>query len=233
MNDRGYVVGHPELGLERARLQETLGAMERAIARPIRRTGGADEEAVIALAIQRAWYREELRQALASPYFARLDFHPNVPTPPGVTRCARSTREPSGRGAPEDAGTETFYIGKTHFAAEGMEVIGWQAPLASLFYRATREEASYLAPEGEIRGRLRLKRRLVIDHGQLTHLADDLDTRPAALVPGVPAGAPAGGPTAGLAGALSGPASPWLQDIIATIQPEQFELIAAPGDEVL
>ena len=117
-----------------------------------------------------------------------------------------------------------------------MEVTGWQAPLASLFYRATREEASYLAPEGEMRGRLRLKRRLVIDHGQLTHLADDLDTRPAALVPGDPVGAPGappGGPAAGLAGALSGPASPWLQDIIATIQPEQFELIAAPGDEVL
>ena len=154
--------------------------MERAIARPIRRTGGADEEAVIALAIQRAWYREELRQALASPYFARLDFHPDG-----------------------GAGTETFYIGKTHFAAEGVEVTGWQAPLASLFYRATREEASYLAPEGEMRGRLRLKRRLVIDHGQLTHLADDLDTRPAALVPGVPVGAPGappGGPPRGWPG---------------------------------
>ena len=92
--------GHPELSLEQARLEETLAAMERAIVRPIRRTGGADEEAVIALAIQRAWYREELRQALAAPYFARLDFH-----------------------LEGGAGPQTFYIGKTHFAAEG-----WRSP---------------------------------------------------------------------------------------------------------
>ena len=121
----GATGGHPELGLERARLEETLAAMERAIDRPIRRTGGADEEAVIALAIQRAWYREDLRQALASPYFGRIDF-------------------PADGGA----GPETYYIGKTYFDGEGVDVTGWQAPLASLFYRATTRGGRLHGPGG-------------------------------------------------------------------------------------
>jgi DNA helicase IV len=207
--------GHPEWGVERERLAATRAAMEVAAERSLRRTGGGDMDAAIALEVQRVWYREALQAALRSPYFGRIDFFPQ-----------------------DAAGPETYYIGKTYFDGGAVSVTGWQAPVAALFYRATSTAAVYTAPEGEIRGVLELKRRLVIDRGELRHVADDLDAR----LPGagrgavLPAGAGDGDGRAldgALAAALSGGASPWLRDIIATIQPEQYALIAAPGSEVL
>ena len=122
--------------------------------RSLRRGGAGDMDAAIALEMQRAWYREALHEAQGSPYFGRIDF------------------------APRDApGPETYYIGKTYFDGGERAVTGWQAPVAALFYRATSTDAAYCAPEGEISGTLALKRRLVIDHGELRHLADDLDAR--------------------------------------------------------
>ncbi|MGH2352239.1 MAG: hypothetical protein ACRDJN_11575, partial [Chloroflexota bacterium] len=206
---------HPELAAEQQRLGATLAAIERAVSRPLRaNTGAGDETAVLAMEALRAWRREQLREALQSPYFARIDFAPE-----------------GDDGAEGDGRAETYYLGKTYFAGDGVAITGWQAPVAALFYRATSADAAYMAPEGEIRGRLRLKRRLVVDHGALLHMADDLDERPPADRRGALVAVTSGEDL--LRAVLSETASPWLRDMIATIQPQQYALIAAPADQVL
>ena len=98
-------MAHPELSAERARLAATRDALQRAIARPLRRTGGGDEDAAIALEVQRVWYREQLQEALDAPYFGRVDFQPQ-----GAPVC------------------ETYYVGKTYFEGDGLTVTGDLAP---------------------------------------------------------------------------------------------------------
>ncbi|MBI3972640.1 MAG: UvrD-helicase domain-containing protein [Chloroflexi bacterium] len=250
MDDLTATAGHPEFGDEQRRLGVTLEAIGRAVHRPLKRnTGAGDETAVLAIEAHRAWRRMQLREALDAPYFARIDFVPERPDRPSRGGGTRPV--------------ETYYIGKTYFAGDGVTVTGWQAPVASLFYLAMAETAAYLAPQGDIRGALQLKRRLVIDHGTLTHVTDDLDARPADRRPRLPdeirldnlrAGSGTKDERSGvpehpvsvvrpssfaslrddqLRATLSGPASPWLRDIIATIQPDQYALIAAPADQIL
>jgi DNA helicase IV len=203
---------------EQRHLGATTEAIGGAIERPLKANAGTgDEAALLAMEEHRAWRRIQLRQALPSPYFARIDFCP----------------APEGKPA-------TYYIGKTFFEGGGVKITGWQTPVAALFYRAASRRASYLAPDGEIRGEVQLKRRLVIDGGELVRIADDHFGLPAGGR-GTDPGAP---PRAGyghempvsneqLRVVLSGRASPWLRDIITTIEPEQYALITAPADQIL
>ncbi|HEX2038062.1 MAG TPA: ATP-binding domain-containing protein [Chloroflexota bacterium] len=235
---------HPELEVEQRHLEVTVEALKRAAGAPIRSGAGGDFDAAVALEVLRTWRRIQLQEAVASPYFARIDLVPAGSRPrPAVTAGAPGT--------PPAPKIETYYIGKTFFAGDGVTITGWQAPIASLFYRATSSSASYLAPEGEVRVRLYLKRRLLVDHSVLVHLADDLDERPLEARPraALPGGDGAPEATAAIAEApapvergaadelmravLSQGASPWLRDIIATIEPRQYALIAAPADQVL
>ena len=204
---------HPELGGERLSLAAALEALRRAVDAPLKIAMG-DFAATLYMESYRAWRRQELREALGSPYFARIDFVPN------------------------DRGqVESYYLGKTYFAEGSVEVTGWQAPIASLFYRSTTARSSYVAPMGEIAGTVHLKRRFVIEDGELRHIADDMDERP--LTAGAGAGsateqrAAAGGRDALLRQVLSGHASHWLRDIIVTLQGDQYALITAPADQVL
>src|SRR5687768_8142883 len=160
----------------------------------------------------RAWRRQELRDAVKSPYFARLDFLPDDRTK-----------------------TETYYLGKTFFADGHLHVTGWQAPVAALFYRATARRASYHAPMGEISGDVLLKRRFVVEHSQLKHVADDLDERPLTDSASGAARAIQDGYSRDdlLRQVLSERATPWLRDIIVTLQGDQYALITAPTDRVL
>ena len=51
--------------------------MGRAIEKPLKAdTGAGDLAAVLAMEAHRAWRRVQLREALDSPYFARIDFVP-------------------------------------------------------------------------------------------------------------------------------------------------------------
>ena len=85
---------------------------------------------MIALAIQRAWYREELRQALASPYFAHLDF------PPGGWRRGRRRSTSARPTSPRRI----------------VEVAGWQAPAGlPLLPRYQGRRPPTCAPDREIR----------------------------------------------------------------------------------
>src|SRR5919199_2940122 len=149
--------GHPELSDEQAHLDATQAAIQRVVDRPLKQdTGAGDFAAVLAMEAHRAWRRVQLREALQSPYFARIDLVPQGGDPRRV---------------------ETYYVGKTYFEGDGVTITGWQAPVAALFYRSTGAQASYVAPAGELHVQLHLKRRLVIEHGALRLIADDLDKR--------------------------------------------------------
>ncbi|HLS45224.1 MAG TPA: AAA family ATPase [Ornithinicoccus sp.] len=108
--------------------------------------------------------------------------------------------------------TERHYIGRRHISdADGDPVVvDWRAHVSTPFYRASPRE-----PMG-----VTLRRRFGIDHGQLTayedeHLtapqASDLDSRESTI----------------LAREIERPRSGPMRDIVATIQPEQDEIVRA------
>jgi DNA helicase IV len=106
--------------------------------------------------------------------------------------------------------TDRVYIGRRHVRdAEGTPlVVDWRAPVSMPFYRATREDRS---------GVILRRRYGFSDAAQLTAyedelLTEDLDQRPSALL------------TAEIERPRSGP----MRDIVATIQPDQDELVRAP-----
>ena len=109
-----------------------------------------------------------------------------------------------------EAGADRVYVGRRHVRDdEGVPlVVDWRAPVSMPFYRATRDD-----PQG-----VRLRRRYGFsDTAQLTAYEDEPLT----------GGAPAG-PSALLTAEIERPRSGPMRDIVATIQPEQDELVRAP-----
>jgi DNA helicase IV len=199
---------HPEFGDEQLYLSASVEALQRAVDAPLKIAMG-DFAATLYLENYRAWRRQELREAVQSPYFARIDFKPD-----------------------DRKAAETYYIGKTYFAEGSVEITGWQAPVAALFYLATTSRASYEAPMGKIAGDVLLKRRLVVEHTALRHVADDLDERP--LTSGTRQSSLDGSTKDDfLRAILSDHASAWLRDIIVTIQADQYALITAPANRIM
>jgi DNA helicase IV len=108
------------------------------------------------------------------------------------------------------ADADRVYIGRRHVRdEEGTPlVVDWRAPVSMPFYRATRED-----PQG-----VRLRRRYGFSEtAQLTAYEDE------PLIGGV-----AGGPSTLLTAEIERPRSGPMRDIVATIQPEQDELVRAP-----
>jgi DNA helicase IV len=105
--------------------------------------------------------------------------------------------------------TETVYIGRRHVrdAAGNPLVVDWRAPVSMPFYRATRDDP---------RGVRRRRRYGFSETGELTAYEDE------------PLGGT--GPAAGalLTAEIERPRSGPMRDIVATIQPEQDELVRAP-----
>ena len=106
--------------------------------------------------------------------------------------------------------TERVYIGRRHVRDEegAPLVVDWRAPVSMPFYRASRED-----PHG-----VRLRRRYGFsDTAQLTAYEDE------PLTDGAD-----GGPGALLTAEIERPRSGPMRDIVATIQPDQDELVRAP-----
>jgi hypothetical protein len=107
-----------------------------------------------------------------------------------------------------DGATETFHIGRRHVrdAAGRPVVIDWRAPMSRPFYRATAAD-----PQGLVR-----RRRFGFSGGELTGYEDEL------------LGAGEEGDGALLRQEIERPRSGPMRDIVATIQPEQDEIVRAP-----
>ncbi|WP_243757709.1 hypothetical protein [Allobranchiibius sp. GilTou38] len=105
----------------------------------------------------------------------------------------------------------TLHIGRRHISDLHGDpvVIDWRAPVSTAFYRASPAE-----PMGVLR-----RRRFGVDHGALTAIEDeDL------AAPGVDA---AGRDSRILAEEIERPRTGPMRDIVATIQPEQDEIVRA------
>ncbi|XVQ08206.1 HelD family protein [Spirillospora sp. CA-255316] len=117
-----------------------------------------------------------------------------------------------GTAYPGSTGTERLYIGRRHVhdGAGDPLVIDWRAPISTAFYRATRDD----------RQGVRLRRRYGFSGAaELTAYEDEPLAGPAA-----------DGDRAGafLAAEIERPRSGPMRDIVATIQPEQDDLVRAP-----
>ncbi|MEY9212157.1 AAA family ATPase [Thermobifida halotolerans] len=138
-------------------------------------------------------------------FFGRLDYPPGTVYESGPADSSSPVRAPD---------ADRVYIGRRHVHdADGDAlVIDWRAPVSAAFYRAGRDD-----PQGVL-----LRRRYGFsDSAELTAYEDE------------PLSAPGEGEASDAAGALltaeiERPRSGPMRDIVATIQPEQDELVRAP-----
>lgn len=121
----------------------------------------------------------------------------------------RIDRDASADPTSDGDGMERWYIGRRHVADEQGDpvVIDWRAEVSTAFYRASRT-----APMG-----VTLRRRFGIDRGQLTayedeHLTDRAEHEVRSQI---------------LASEIERPREGPMRDIVATIQPEQDEIVRA------
>ncbi len=202
---------HNEYSLERNRLEETIRYMSEYLDRiRARQVVYRDEvkEAFVNLdyldssqsyitilvnARQLDNSRESLGQverAIDKPYFARIDF------------------QAEGEPCPKN-----YYIGKLSLFDENYDplIIDWRAPLASIYYEGRLGKTAYQAAEGQITGKLKLKRNYTIEDGRLYDFYDmDITTNDEVLQ-----------------ASLRDNADQRLKDIVASIQTEQNRIIRA------
>ncbi|GAA3735699.1 DNA helicase IV [Spinactinospora alkalitolerans] len=149
-------------------------------------------------------------------FFGRLDYAPG-------TVFEADPGDPDGSGEPAAARTpdgDRVYIGRRHVhdASATPLVIDWRAPISIAFYRATAQN-----PMG-----VRLRRRYgFTSRAELTAYEDE-------PLAGAGSGAPGtAGAGALLALEIERPRSGPMRDIVATIQPEQDDLVRAPLERSL
>ena len=117
-------------------------------------------------------------------------------------------------------GDMTCYIGRKFVKGIAFSMY---APIAALYYNSTAKE--YRTPKGMVGVEVELKRDIQISDGQLIRVFDTYVSKP---VPGLPVRM-----DMRLAEALTGSKQGALPNISDTIQPEQYERIAAEPDCVL
>ena len=152
---------------------------------------------------------EALRDLPDTPlFFGRLDYG----RPPGDEQSAAG---------PAGGGTETFHVGRRHVHDPGGHpmVIDWRAPVSRPFYRAS---------QGDPMG-LDMRRRFGFAGGELTAYEDE-DFTAAAAAPGPP-GAPEVSHI--LLAEIERPRSGPMRDIVATIQPDQDDIVRADADRTI
>ena len=121
----------------------------------------------------------------------------------------------------EESGVkQVYYIGKhSVFRPNSVEpaVIDWRSPIANLYYSGQVGKMHYVAPDGEVRGELTLKRQFGIENGELISIFDtDVVSKDAYLQ--------------SVLGATTGER---LRDIVTSIQAEQNIVIRHPADVTL
>jgi hypothetical protein len=164
---------------------------------------------------------EALQDLPGTPlFFGRLDFAAGAGPLAGPQQPDRP-----GRGA-GPAG-ERFHIGRRHVHdPDGRPaVIDWRAPVSRAFYRASRAEPMGLAR----------RRRFGFAAGELSAYEDEEFGPPGSRA--VPGAAPADGPQAQVSRILideiERPRSGPMRDIVATIQPDQDDIVRAEADQTV
>ena len=111
----------------------------------------SDEEFVRNMSKEYSNKLKNLRKALMTPYFARIDFKEN-----NITNVQK------------------IYIGKTGILNDKYDVIvtDWRAPIASIYYDGQLGKVKYDCPEGTIEGDLTKKRVYNIENSELKDYQD-------------------------------------------------------------
>ena len=112
----------------------------------------SDNDLEIALMMNKGNYFQKLFRIQNSPYFGAITFEE------------------------EQEGTNKIYIGITHVEDEENDkylVHDWRAPICSMFYDYETGPASYIAPEGIIKGNITNKRQFKIENAKLKRVFDN------------------------------------------------------------
>jgi len=120
----------------------------------------------------------------------------------------------------EDEGVQDLYIGRFGLTPEETYepvVVDWRAPIASLFYKGSLGESSYVSPIGDIAANLLGRRQLIVKKAELKGIFDSaIDVKDEILQM-----------------VLTSNSGEKLKDIVMTIQQEQDEIIRAPKNKVI
>jgi DNA helicase IV len=149
-------------------------------------------------------------------FFGRLDYA----AVPGLPAPADGLPGEAGEFRPEAVAGEQFHIGRRHVHdPDGLPVvIDWRAPVSRPFYRASPAEPLGLAR----------RRRFGFSGGELTAYEDE-----DFLVVGGPAAGPAPPTSRILIEEIERPRSGPMRDIVATIQPDQDDIVRAAADQTV
>lgn len=183
---------------------------------------GAEDNDDYVVNLYYKWARQRRESALVDRpeiplFFGRLDYEPGLVFEPedGANQLA-----------------DRIYVGRRHVHEPGGAplVVDWRAPISEPFYQATRRDR---------RGVLRRRRYGFSEDAELTAYEDEpLTTEPSADQdadpgPAVAAEDPAGRISELVAAEVERPRAGPMRDIVATIQPEQDDLVRAPLDVTL
>ena len=165
-------------------------------------------------------------------FFGRLDYAGNYETgisAPGQSATGQSAsgKSASGKSEAADDGIagHSFHIGRRHVhAPDGTPaVIDWRAPVSRPFYRASAADPMNLA----------LRRRFGFSGGELTAYEDELFAGAGAPGPDRSAPVPATRPSQILIDEIERPRSGPMRDIVATIQPDQDDIVRAEAAQTV
>ncbi|WP_125766760.1 RNA polymerase recycling motor HelD [Lapidilactobacillus wuchangensis] len=115
---------------------------------------------------------------------------------------------------------ETLYIGTATLMDaqdEDFLIYDWRSPIAGVYYNGTLGPVSYLAPAGRQQVNLQRKRQFTIENDQINNMFDTDETVGDEILQGV----------------LGEAATLYMQNIVATIQREQNEIIRNTSADVL
>jgi DNA helicase IV len=216
----------PVIAAEQAHLARSrtyLGLMRENVL-SLRALGGdpVSEEYLKADLYRRA---EALRDLPDTPlFFGRLDYAhapgtqdaPGAQDAPGVQHALGAQDGPGMRSVPDGAAGERFHIGRRHVhdPAGRPVVIDWRAPMSRPFYRASQAE-----PMGLTR-----RRRFGFSGGELTAYEDEQFGAP---------GEDHGTVSRIMIEEIERPRSGPMRDIVATIQPDQDDIVRASADQTI
>lgn len=111
----------------------------------------------------------------------------------------------------EDGTTESLYIGTATFIddQDNFLIYDWRAPVSSIYYNGTLGPVTYETPNGPVKVDLKLKRQFKIQNGQIEHVFDTNETVGDERLQAV----------------LGAQSDEYMQNIVATIQKEQNDII--------